>query len=113
LATVYGDYGSEHSHWSAVALTSAISGPSSIPGEVTTHRGYTGPTSLLLKFKQPYDDGGSPIIGYHVFAKSDEPHFFNSWHWHGERMGNNVVYIFLKMVHVSINSLNVSYHFSL
>lgn len=63
-----------------------VSTPVSSEGSIGGLRGVLGhtPNSIILQFSTPFDDGGSAILGYHVWCRyADHTLFHQSWRWVG------------------------------
>ena len=59
---VYGAAGSAASDRSAVVVTKPLDVPFVIPSVIIAEAG-AYPTSAVLNFTKPFDDGGRPILG--------------------------------------------------
>ena len=82
-AIFYGEAGSQPSAWTAPVDTLPESVPAAIPGAVVAKPSDTLSTHAVLSFTKPYDDGGLPLLGFHVHALHVEKHHHPHWVWNG------------------------------
>ena len=71
------------SEWSSLIRTASLSEPGPIKSDSSREFdivGFNTYDGILLKFTGPEDDGGVPIIGFHVYARNIEQNHFPS-HW--------------------------------
>jgi hypothetical protein len=87
IKAFYSSYSSPLSEQSDVFTTAAVSVPSAIPCLhqrssciIASTQSAAYITSCVIHFYQPYDDGGSAIIGYHVWYRRAS----DTWRYHGK-----------------------------
>jgi hypothetical protein len=67
-----------------------VAAPKRVIGGLTALIGAT-PNTIILQFCSPFDDGGSPIVGYHIWYRHSDPQLFHqSWRWMGAYLSTNI-----------------------
>jgi len=80
----YSTHESQVSDWTTFA-TAPESVPFGVP-DVPVQVSDTTCTSARLTFRKPYDNGGLPVLGYHVYARhgTAHAHLNSDWNWWGQ-----------------------------